>query len=383
MYGLVLEGGGAKGAYHIGSYFALIELGFKFDAVVGTSIGSFNGAMIAMGQADKCAQMWRSKSLNDYTTEEIEEGLRKVRNLAIPQLSVELLGSIHERIHSIGNTGLSVEPLKNLVEENIDEDLLRKSKIKFGLVTLNLTDKKGEELFVDDIPYGELKKYIVASCYFPAFKLEKLDGKYYLDGGFYNNIPYNMVQNLGLKPIIVRANPKDIKDLAFPKDAIVIEPRIRYLKSLEFDPIKAEELMRIGYFDTYKVINNLSGIKYYIEDFDEKQAVDELERLSEKGIYYEENENHALKYRELFEKIVPNIAKEFSLGADFTYKEIVINLVEKYAQMYNIDYLRIYKISELINLILDREYIRKTEKNSLVQNLGENHIGEFLKRMLK
>ena len=49
MTGLALEGGGAKGSYEIGAYIALKELGYKFNMVTGTSIGSLNAAMIAQG----------------------------------------------------------------------------------------------------------------------------------------------------------------------------------------------------------------------------------------------------------------------------------------------------------------------------------------------
>ena len=52
-YSLVLEGGGAKGAYQIGAYMALKEKGFEFDHVVGTSIGAINGAVIAQGDVEK------------------------------------------------------------------------------------------------------------------------------------------------------------------------------------------------------------------------------------------------------------------------------------------------------------------------------------------
>jgi NTE family protein len=44
MYGLVLEGGGAKGSYQIGACQAMQELGVEFGAVAGTSIGALNGA---------------------------------------------------------------------------------------------------------------------------------------------------------------------------------------------------------------------------------------------------------------------------------------------------------------------------------------------------
>ena len=53
MYGLALEGGGAKGAYQAGALKAIEECGFEIGAIVGTSIGSFNGAMFAQGDFEK------------------------------------------------------------------------------------------------------------------------------------------------------------------------------------------------------------------------------------------------------------------------------------------------------------------------------------------
>ena len=47
MIGLVLSGGGVKGAYQVGSYFAFKKCHIKIDGIVGCSIGSFNAAMIA------------------------------------------------------------------------------------------------------------------------------------------------------------------------------------------------------------------------------------------------------------------------------------------------------------------------------------------------
>ena len=54
-YGLILDGGGARGAYQIGAWKALVEAGVKVNAVAGTSVGALNGALICMGdvkQAD-------------------------------------------------------------------------------------------------------------------------------------------------------------------------------------------------------------------------------------------------------------------------------------------------------------------------------------------
>src|SRR3954447_2844296 len=71
---LVLQGGGALGAYQVGVYQALHEAGLEPDWIVGTSIGAINGAIIAGNPPDKrlaqLTQFWemvRSQSLGHFT----------------------------------------------------------------------------------------------------------------------------------------------------------------------------------------------------------------------------------------------------------------------------------------------------------------------------
>ena len=47
-YGIVLEGGGARGAYQIGVWKALKEAGVKIKGIAGTSVGALNGALMCM-----------------------------------------------------------------------------------------------------------------------------------------------------------------------------------------------------------------------------------------------------------------------------------------------------------------------------------------------
>ena len=54
--GLVLEGGGVKGAYELGALIALTEKGYSFHAVTGTSIGALNGAVMASQGIEKLAE---------------------------------------------------------------------------------------------------------------------------------------------------------------------------------------------------------------------------------------------------------------------------------------------------------------------------------------
>ena len=64
-YALVLEGGGAKGAYQVGAYNALIESGYEFNAVIGTSIGAINAALIAQGDVRLLEEVWRNIKFED------------------------------------------------------------------------------------------------------------------------------------------------------------------------------------------------------------------------------------------------------------------------------------------------------------------------------
>ena len=53
--GLVLAGGGAKGAYQIGAYQALQEIGWMPDLITGTSVGCLNAALFVVGKVEEAA----------------------------------------------------------------------------------------------------------------------------------------------------------------------------------------------------------------------------------------------------------------------------------------------------------------------------------------
>jgi hypothetical protein len=56
--GLVLEGGGAKGAYQFGCLLALAEHGIQVDAIAGTSVGALNGALVAYDRLAEGREYW-------------------------------------------------------------------------------------------------------------------------------------------------------------------------------------------------------------------------------------------------------------------------------------------------------------------------------------
>ncbi len=242
-YGLALEGGGLRGSYQAGAIKALFDRGIKIGAVCGTSIGSLNAAFVAMKKIDKLEALWHNFDISDifeFQNQDIENALKLDFKNVNP---IDLGKGI---VKTTFSGGLNIDPLVNLIDREIDEEAVRNSDIKMGLVTYNLSDFKPEELMIDDMPEGKLKKYLIASSYLPVFKQKKLDGKYYLDGGFYNNLPSNMLADYGLDDIIqirlhkfhTRVKPKrkvNIYDLKFKHylGTIIIYKRDRILKNFE------------------------------------------------------------------------------------------------------------------------------------------------------
>jgi len=71
MIGLALEGGGSRGAYHIGVVKAYLEAGYQFDGFVGTSIGAINAAILAQGEFEKAEELWTEISTSQLFDDDI------------------------------------------------------------------------------------------------------------------------------------------------------------------------------------------------------------------------------------------------------------------------------------------------------------------------
>ena len=65
-FALVLSGGGTRGAYQVGVWKALQDLGIKVKAITGTSIGSLNGALILQGDTDGMIDIYKNLKMEDF-----------------------------------------------------------------------------------------------------------------------------------------------------------------------------------------------------------------------------------------------------------------------------------------------------------------------------
>lgn len=256
--GIALEGGGAKGAYQIGVLKAILDLGIEFDCVAGTSIGALNATAYVLEDYEKYSSYWSNMNFS------FNSGNIRPQNAKLFKLN-EILNNLEEFEKEYLNiAGINPEELINMFKDSIDEDVIRKSKIKLGISTYCLTDKKPLNIFIDDIPYGMLHEYIFASCNLPVFTPRTINGKYYLDGGIFNPLPIDMIAEQGYKTIITVRLRKDTYDFSkFEKiNFIDIAPDEYLSDTLQASQERIRWMINKGYKDAIKVLNdNISLLK--------------------------------------------------------------------------------------------------------------------------
>ena len=250
---LVLAGGGARGAYQVGAWQALIELGYKFDIVTGTSVGSLNGTLVALDEFDIAKSMWLS--IGDRNVMEFPEKI-------VSKETVDFVKDFATK------GGVSLAPLEDMIVRFVSEEEVRASKCRYGLVTVNADTRKPLELTIDEIPQGRLVDYMLASSAFtPFLRPRTIDGEKYIDGGFYDNMPLNLAARMGADEIVA----VDLEGLgpARKLDKEYSHIKVTHISSwhdlgniLEFNPKTAKRNMDLGYLDAYKAFDKLDGKVY-------------------------------------------------------------------------------------------------------------------------
>ncbi len=113
-YGLVLAGGGGKGAYQIGAWKAMREIGVSFNAVAGVSIGSINGALIIADDFKAATELWKNVSIDKGV--KLDEPLPDPENLFSKKNWRVLFKQI------IKDSGFDASPVKDFLLQFIDEN---------------------------------------------------------------------------------------------------------------------------------------------------------------------------------------------------------------------------------------------------------------------
>ena len=325
-YGLVLDGGGARGAYQIGAWKALVEAGVKINAVAGTSVGALNGALVCMGSVENAERIWNEITFS--TVMDVDdawmEGFFNNENSFKEILS--------KAIGVLSDGGVDISPLRKLIHDNVDEQKIRESGVELCVLTFSVSQMKKIDLSIYEIPKGLLEDFLLASAYLIGFKNEKLHGQKYMDGGVIDNFPVHSLLDRGYKDLIqIRIHgPGVVQRAKAPEDTTLYEisPNVKLGSIIEFHNKRSKQNLKMGYYDAKRMIYGLVGSIYYIEQTREQWYYEKiLEGLSD------------------IEKA--EIAFVLRLSRKKTDEELYLAMLEASAKLLRVPKYRIYTVEGL------------------------------------
>jgi len=251
---LVLQGGGALGAYQVGVYEALHEAGLEPDWVSGVSIGAVNAALIAGNPPER--RLERLTTFWDRITERTVwlhtpdgDAFRQARNLT-SSLMTTLMGQPGFFAPNPVNPWLSAAgaktatayydntPLRETLLELVDFDLLNSGACRFSVGAVNV--RSGNFVFFDNATTVIEPEHIMASGALPpAFPSVKIGTDYYWDGGIVSNTPlaHLLAQDDDVSALVFQVDlfsargplPRTIQDVAARQKDIIYSSRTRQI----------------------------------------------------------------------------------------------------------------------------------------------------------
>lgn len=203
---LVLQGGGALGAYQAGVYAALSETDLQPHWIAGVSIGAINAALIAGNapaqRVDRLREFWHLVSsgpaqrlpswLGDRATQNqwsaTMASLVGIPGFFEPRYSPTLLMGGAAPLLSYYDTS----PLKATLERLIDFDRINACEARFSVGAVNV--RTGNSVYFDNTRQRIGPEHIMASGALPpGFAPVHIDGDDYWDGGIVSNTPLQYV----------------------------------------------------------------------------------------------------------------------------------------------------------------------------------------------
>ncbi len=262
--GLVLCGGGAKGAYQIGVWRALRELGLdRFDAISGASVGALNAVLWAAGDYENAYRVWSSLRFSDFITPSTD-----------------------------GQRIASREGLRHIIREHADLAAVRESKIPIYVNILNARTMQVEYRRLNGLSDTEIEDLLIASSSIPAvYGKAEVDGKQYWDGGWFiggDNAPVApLYQSEGIRDmVIIELTGSERVELPPDCRALRIIPDYSLGNLLHFGQSAIAQRMEQGYRDAMAVLAGSEPELPEVEALlDAVHTVPELEQFIRCGSY--------------------------------------------------------------------------------------------------
>ncbi len=260
---IVFAGGGSKGAYQLGAWKALNELGEEFSIATGTSIGSINAGFYVQHDYEAAEKMWNEVTAADIMVNGINfdvsfDGIFSQRENLIPFLK-----------NYINTKRVDNSPFHKMMQRYFDAEKFFSSEIDYGLIAVNiqgLTPLEVTKKMMAEDKENAWRWIAASSACYPVFPPMEVNGENYIDGGYYDNIPVDTAFKLGASSAVVIDLNTDNNH-----ETYIRHPRITYIKPskdlgtfLNFEREVLDRSIRLGYNDTMKVYGKYYGKKYIL-----------------------------------------------------------------------------------------------------------------------
>lgn len=272
--GLVLPGGGAKGAYQVGVMKALKEMGISkhITSVSGTSIGALNALLFVQDDIKIAENIWENISIEKIMP---TDNFDLMKRGALLSIGTKNLNFIKKHIPSVLSQGnLSRDGLLEIVDEYLQVNKIIESKINCYAACTEVEGITAKYFKYQEYRESDIKKILLATSALPAvYEPEKIENKYYLDGGLIDNIPVQPLYGEGCDIIIIAHLSKEfpIDRNKFPNSKIIeifpsyMEPGIiKGTLNFEIDIIKAR--ISRGYEDTKNLLEPIIELFLFKEN---------------------------------------------------------------------------------------------------------------------
>jgi len=203
---LVLQGGGALGAYQVGVYQALHEAGVEPHWVIGTSIGAINGAIIAgnepgkrMEQLTRFWDMVQARRFSDLASawpaltgpiSNLGTFTQGIDGFFAP--NPQAVWGVHAQLGVEKAAFYSTEPLRDTLATLVDFKCVNQKRTRLTLGAVNV--RSGDMHYFDSRETRIKVEHVMASGALPpAFPAVRIGGASYWDGGIYSNTPIEAV----------------------------------------------------------------------------------------------------------------------------------------------------------------------------------------------
>lgn len=314
-WGLVLAGGGGKGAYEIGAWKAIRERkDLTISAVSGTSVGALNAALFATGDYEKAHSIWErqvnedviltSKALKDKEfllelesmVHENREWIIKMQGKTeLPNALLRNFARKKEILHilknqfgnslsmsmallmvSLANRGLFTrEGLSRIICQNQILPHVSKSKIPCFAACYNIMNRSSEYFLLQKHPQEEMLKILLASSALPfIFPPEVIGGAKYWDGGVKDNVPVRPLYEAGYRKLLVLH--LSLMDYDIFSESSSLFKRIQYRPAVE-DYIRYHDAVLVHIYLEKSLFNFKSTLDFHPKTIQKKMNQGYLE----------------------------------------------------------------------------------------------------------